>query len=603
MERREPLGRAAGDGRPRPLRRLRAPDDPRRRDPRPLGHAGDRLLPLGPEPRHRRGPGHLPDRHRAARVAQGQDDPRLLRLRLQLRVRDLRRRDGHLLGPQPRRRIALEDPGGAPGGRAHRTGARRHRRRLGVPVRPRRRLREALARRSPNVPGLDAALPPAVRAGCGRGCELRGLPAAVPGHGRPEPAEGLRHRDHGGQRGGAPRQRRGGRPARRDVGQGVHGPRPGLRPLDGRSGEDRAARRPARDAGAAARRGRGSARPRDPPRRGRSRRPRRCRGRHRGHAPRRERARGDRARARKAPGGGAVAARGRPHRDDLRPFGSHPAGDRHPEARARAADADREPGDPALPRAHPLGDRADPHHPGRGRARVHPDVAPRHLLQHHVARGHRDLDRRAGGRGDRRGRERLQEARDLERRGPQGRLPPGAPRGAHGGGPVRLLLAAPDRRGVHPRLRARRPGRAALQAARVDQEPHDADGGAPGAHAGSRAAHALHAHGLGPVPPALAVVGVEPADGRALPRGGAAPREPSALRALRARVPLRPALAEGHDRGRARGDGGYRSRLLPPRPRVHAPAQRGHSALHAHDAARASASPRPRACSRSRTGS
>ena len=73
--------------------------------------------------------------------------------------------------------------------------------------------------------------------------------------------------------------------------------------------------------------------------------------------------------------------------------------------------------------------------------------------------------------------------------------------------------------------------------------------------------------------------------------------------ALRAGVPLRPALAEGHDRGRARGDGGHRPRLLPPRPRVHAAAQRGHAPLHADDAARASASPRPRACSRSRTGS
>jgi len=37
--------------------------------------------------------------------------------------------------PQPRRRVPVEDPGRAPGGGPHRAGARRHRRRLGLPVR------------------------------------------------------------------------------------------------------------------------------------------------------------------------------------------------------------------------------------------------------------------------------------------------------------------------------------------------------------------------------------------------------------------------------------------------------------------------------------
>ena len=53
-----------------------------RRDPRPQRHAGDRLLALGPQPGHRRGPGHLPDRHRAARRAEREGGARLLRLRL-----------------------------------------------------------------------------------------------------------------------------------------------------------------------------------------------------------------------------------------------------------------------------------------------------------------------------------------------------------------------------------------------------------------------------------------------------------------------------------------------------------------------------------------
>ena len=37
-----------------------------RRHPRPERHPGHHLLALGPQPRHHRGPGHLPDRHRHA---------------------------------------------------------------------------------------------------------------------------------------------------------------------------------------------------------------------------------------------------------------------------------------------------------------------------------------------------------------------------------------------------------------------------------------------------------------------------------------------------------------------------------------------------------
>ena len=161
---------------------------------------------------------------------EGEDDPRLLRLRLLLRLRHLRGRHRHLLGPQPRRRVPLEDPARAAGGRAHRARARRHRRRLGLPVRPRRRLGEAQPRRPPHVPGLDAALPPAIRARGRRGghrsaasssstrsrstrtaCKAYGL-------GIMEVSDAVRQR-----------QRRGGRPPHRDVGHGVHGARPGLR--------------------------------------------------------------------------------------------------------------------------------------------------------------------------------------------------------------------------------------------------------------------------------------------------------------------------------------------------------------------------------------
>ena len=97
----------------RGLRRLHPQPHPARRDPRPLRHPGHRLLALGPKPRHHRGPGHLPDRDRAARRAEGQGDPRLLRLRLLVRLRDLQGRHRHLLGAQPRARVPVQDPAAA----------------------------------------------------------------------------------------------------------------------------------------------------------------------------------------------------------------------------------------------------------------------------------------------------------------------------------------------------------------------------------------------------------------------------------------------------------------------------------------------------------
>ena len=90
---------------------------PARRHPRPLGHPGDRLLALGPQPRHHRGPGHLPDRDRAPRRAAGEGDPRLLRLRLLLRLRHLPGRHRPLLGAQPRARVPEQDPAAPARGR------------------------------------------------------------------------------------------------------------------------------------------------------------------------------------------------------------------------------------------------------------------------------------------------------------------------------------------------------------------------------------------------------------------------------------------------------------------------------------------------------
>ena len=113
LQREQPAAGAAGHRGGGGLRRLHAPAHPAGRHPRPLRHAGDRLLALGPQPRHPRGPGHLPDRHRAAGRAQGEGDPRLLRLRLQLRLRHLRGRHRPLLGAHPRARVPEQDPAAA----------------------------------------------------------------------------------------------------------------------------------------------------------------------------------------------------------------------------------------------------------------------------------------------------------------------------------------------------------------------------------------------------------------------------------------------------------------------------------------------------------
>ncbi len=183
----------------------------------------------------------------------------------------------------------------------------------------------------------------------------------------------------------------------------------------------------------------------------------------------------------------------------LRPRRPHPA--RHPHAQARAPDRDahRLAGDPALPVAHPLGGRADPHHSDLGAPDLHPALLLRDHRQHHVAGRDRDLDRCAGGRRDRRGGERLQQAPRMGVGGPQGGLPQGSSGGAAGNRSVGVLLAPGHRRRVHPDLRAGGSGRAAVQAAGVVQEPHHGAGRGAGHHAGSGAADDVHPHGSVPV--------------------------------------------------------------------------------------------------------
>ena len=165
---------------------------PARRHSRPLGHAGHRLLALGPQPRHPRGPGHLPDRHRAARRAARQGDPRLLRLRLLVRLRHLRGRHRSLLGALARARVPEQDPAAPARGRAHRDRARTRPASAGCTSTrwsTRSGTHDLAAAAQPA--GLVSALRPAGGAGRRRGGGGRRLRQAVPGQRRSRPAARL----------------------------------------------------------------------------------------------------------------------------------------------------------------------------------------------------------------------------------------------------------------------------------------------------------------------------------------------------------------------------------------------------------------------------
>ncbi len=186
-------------------------------------------------------------------------------------------------------------------GRADRARARRHRRRLGLPVRARRPLGHALARPAPLLPGLDAALRPPVGARSGRGGLDRRLRQAVPDHRRPQPARRLRHpARHGGRRRSGARTTRsaGGCSSWRAPSTwcAAAATRDSIADFEQIVVKAGAGGVPVLLKDVAPRR----ARPRDPPRRLRPRRPRRPRRRHRGHAPRRERPQRHRARSRRS---------------------------------------------------------------------------------------------------------------------------------------------------------------------------------------------------------------------------------------------------------------------------------------------------------------
>ena len=184
-------------------------------------------------------PDHLSHRHGDAGRAQGARGPRVLRFWLLVCLRHLRGRHGHLLGAHADAGVPLGRPGPAAAGRQDGAGARCDRAGLGLPVRAGGHVGPAQPGGPALVPGLDAALPPQVGAGRGRGRVGRRLRPPVPGQRRPEQAPQLRPLDPARGRGGARRQHRGGRPADRVRRHRVHDPRARLCPVDRRLREHR----------------------------------------------------------------------------------------------------------------------------------------------------------------------------------------------------------------------------------------------------------------------------------------------------------------------------------------------------------------------------
>ena len=153
---------------------------------------------------------------------------------------------------------------------------------------------------------------------------------------------------------------------------------------------------------------------------------------------------------------------------------------------------DRQPGDPALPLAHPVRDRPDRHHPGLGAARLHPACTCMGITSNimslagiaisigvlvdgaivEVENAYKKLER-------------------WERRRAAGRLPRGAPaRRCRRSGPSVFFSLLVIAVAFLPDLHAGRPGGPALQAARLDQEPRDGDRRAARHHPRPGAAHA-----------------------------------------------------------------------------------------------------------------
>ncbi len=237
MVHRQPLHGPAGDGAAGGGRLLRLPQHAAGGPPRPLrcaGHHQDRVPRTGAAGGG--GPGHLSADHRHAVGAQGQGGAGLFLLRRQLRLRHLRGRHRHVLGPLPGAGVPQRGGGGAPGGGPAHPGAGRHRGGLDLPVRPGGPHRPPRPGRAALHPGLVPQVRAADRQGGGRQPGRHGPP--VPGGGGPGEAARLRHPPGQGEDGPQARQPGDRRLGGGDGRGGVHGARQRLRELAGRPARD-----------------------------------------------------------------------------------------------------------------------------------------------------------------------------------------------------------------------------------------------------------------------------------------------------------------------------------------------------------------------------
>ena len=267
---RQPLLRRARGGARRLRRDLRAAGHPPRRAAGPLRRPGDHLHRLpGPGSPGGRGPGHLSHHHADAGRALRHGGPRLLVLRLLVRLRHLRGRHRPLLGAQPRPRVPQLRRRPPARRRDADPWSGRHRGRLGLHVRP--ALRRRRPRRAALATGLVSEVRADRRAGGVGGRQHRRVRQAVPDNRRPQPPAGLRHPAvaHPERRPAEQQRRRGARAG--DVRGRVHGARRGLHPGNRRREAGGPGRGRLRHADLGPGRRDGADRPGHPPRAGRAR--------------------------------------------------------------------------------------------------------------------------------------------------------------------------------------------------------------------------------------------------------------------------------------------------------------------------------------------
>ena len=256
-----------------------------------------------------------------------------------------------------------------------------------------------------------------------------------------------------------------------------------------------------------------------------------------------------------------------------------------------------------VPLAHPECRHPRHHAAGRDSARLHPVPHDRAHGRHHVAQRDRHRDRRDGGRRHRGGGADPQEPGDLGARRPPGGLPGGDRARREAGGGPELLRAAGDRRLLSAGADPRRAGGAALQAARLHQEPRHDHRRRARDHARPGPAASLHPHAGLHVQPGVAPPRRQRGAGRPHPPGRVAPRQPGPDGALPAGGGLVAQAAVPRDRGLRRPHGRHRAGLLQARLRVHAAARGRLASSTCRRPCRGSPSPRRRSCCRSPTGS